>query len=258
MKNISDLSLENQQDVISKFAKMELGLLRAKTPEGEKILSITEDIIKMLVDSGLNIDDMKSISSNVESILNMNCISPLTFEDDEWCKVDDTNGVVTCVNYRSTKVRKIGDLVFPRIYKYHCSVTYIPETGKQVLNAVFAHGPNFEVSDGKLTGRVIFDWFLQYTKPPKAIAIMGNPREIHLEAKLMKLNDGNCIIYHDCEYPVEEETILLPFYLLIDELVNMDIKDFTKMSQDEISQLIQKYDKQSKPESYSRKESDAI
>lgn len=255
---ISDLPLNRQQDVISKFSNMELGVLQAKTPEGEKILSITKDIIKILIDSGLNIDCMKSISSNVESILDMRNISPLTFEDEEWYKVSDKNGAPVYLNCRSVNVRKIGDLVFPRIHKYNCQTVFTPETQKEVVDTTFAKGPNFEVFNGKLTGRVIFDWFLQYTKPPKAIMIMGKPIDLYIEAKLLKLDNGEKVIYHDTEYPVKEDTILLPFYLLIDELVDMDIKDFAKMSQDEISQLIKKYDKQSKPESYSRKESDTI
>lgn len=258
MKKISDLPIKNQQDVISKFTKMELGILKAKTPEGEKILSITNDIINTLIDSGLSIENMKIISSNIESILNLNCLSPLTFSDEEWCKINETNGVVTYINYRSMNVRKIGDLVFPRIHKYHCPITVIPETGEQVFNAIFAYGPNFEVSDGKLTGRVVIDWYLQYTEPPKSISITGKPNEIHIEAKLLKLDDGNRIIFHDSEYTVEEDTILIPFYITVDELVDMDTNDFAKMNQDEINQLIKKYDERVKPESYSRKEGDAI
>lgn len=258
MKEISELPLENQQSIISKFSKMELGFLQAKSPEGEKILSITEHIVKLLVSSGLDVGDMRTVSANIESILNLNCISPLTFDDSEWCEVGNINGVPKYVNYRLFRVRKTGDLIFPKMHKYHCSMTVVPKTGKEVLNAVFAQGPNFQVSDGKLTGKVVVDWYLQYTKPPKAISIVGKSSDIYIEAKLMVLDNGDMVIYHDSEYPVTEDTILIPFYLSIDEVAGMDIKEFAKMSQDEINQLIQKYDRQIKPESYSRKEGDTI
>lgn len=251
--------IENQHDIVKKFCDMEMKLLSPRDKEGEEVISLTKSIIEKLTNSNLDISLIGVVCDNIRDIISLRNITPLSFEDDEWCKIwNKGDNVDVFANYRSLDIHKVGDLVFPNMHKYYCHETKVYGTDEVLRNPVYSYGLNFEVKDNRLTGRVIIDWYLNHTSGEKAIAICGEMEEIQFEANLLKAKDGSKFIYHTKEYEISDDVVLRPFYVTIDELVDTDIDTFAEMSSDEILQLITYYEQRIKPECYSRKESNTI
>lgn len=258
LESLGKLPVDQQNELIKKFAEAELNYLVPKDEIGEKILSVSRQIINTITDAGLPIDCMDTIANNVKYAVNMINITPLTLDDSEWCLVKEKEGVKIYSNYRSLDVRKIGDLVFPHNYEYYCSELWVYGKDKPLRMPMRARDINFEVKDRNLTGRVVIDWYLNKTKGGDIFAICGDVDNIQIDAIILKVKDGGKRIIHVESYDTGDDSVLIPFYIQIDELAGMDIDRFSEMSSDEVYELIISHEQRIEPERYSRKENNTI
>lgn len=248
MIDIKGASSENFGSMVSKYKDMEMSRIKPKDGIGEKAIGMVSEIIDKFKKNGFDYNDSDFVINSLNSLINLKSISSLTFDDSEWIDTNMDGNKKAYMNCRNTSVWKICGLIFPKMHIYRV----LTETGS---SATIKNNPNIEISYGKLTGRFIVDWYLQYDEGPNRTIIMGDCSDsVELPAEIIKTSDGGVFITHSKPYEISKDSILLPLYLKSDELTGLSLEKFSKMDKDDIRHKIIECCVKAGPEQYTREE----
>lgn len=248
MINIERASSEDFGIMVSKFRDMEMSLIKPKDGVGEKAIKMVSEIIDKFKENGFDYNDSYFVVDSLKNLINLKSMSSLSFKDEEWIETNMDGNKKAYMNCRNTSVWKICGLIFPKIHTYRVST-------KTDSSTTIRNAPNIEISNGKLTGRFIADWYLQYDKGPKKTIIVGDCSDsIELPAEITRTSDGGTFITHSTPYEVDVDSVLLPLYLKSDELTGLSLEEFSKMGKDDIKRLMLECCVKAGPEQYTREE----
>lgn len=247
--------LEINKDKVAAIKSFELALIEPRNESGKKIKELINEFVDKLLDSGMDHDSCKAVLEGAESILSCRNMTPLTFDDSEWFKVETGFKYDIYINMRNKQVVKRGELIFPNIEKYLCYEILTPDLKDSVENITEVRGTNFELDGDRFTGNVIFGWYLNYHLDPTPKVMASPDDEIILPATIMKTNSGGRIIIHQKGRYDDgiDNVVLCPFKVFIDEIANKTTVEVAEMSEDDLKAIIFDYEHRLESGCYSKK-----
>lgn len=215
---IDDFVSSNYTALVKQWEKEELLSVRPKDNSNKSALAIINSA-KMFVDSvienELNRDDVDIAIHFIKSVCSMTNSTEVSLDDNNFVEAKDLS-----VHRRNIYVIKKDGV----IYLSRMIYTAFDENNVSVLIS----GPNFEVKNGILTGRVIHLWRLIPERIDKNdgylyVGVNDGSFDSCISMRCNYYNkDGANIIYHDFEY--NQDFPAVPEYIINEEYKGLTIE----------------------------------
>ena len=215
---INDFVLNNYTALVEQWKKEELLSIRPKDDSNKDALAIINSakvFIDSVIENKLNRDDVDVAIHFIKAVCSMTNSTDTSLDDKNFIEVNDLS-----VHRRNIYVIKKDGV----IYLSRMIYTAFDENNVSVLIS----GPNFEVKNGILTGRVIHLWRLipeRIDKNDNYIYVGVNDGSFD-SCISMRCNyynkDGVDIAYHDFEY--SQDFPAVPEYIMNEEYKGLTIE----------------------------------